>query len=89
MPVTSRVPASFTSPPGDVDVLLAWDIVTALDGGPAPTPYVPAPYPKIYRGERCAYVIRLYATDTTLLNDSSDTHDGERFFPFCIQNDLE
>ena len=86
---TQRVPASFTSPPGAVDVLLAWDIVTALDGGPAPDPYVPAPYPKIYRGERCAYVIRLYATDTTLLNDSSDTHDGERFFPFCIQNDLE
>ncbi len=85
---TTRVPAVIPSPSGDTGVLLAWDIIATLDGGVAPDPFVPAPYPKIYRGERCAYVIQLYATDTTLINDSGDTHHATRLFPFCIENDL-
>ena len=76
------------APPNDVGTLANWDIVSALDAGPAPDPYVPPPYPKIYRGERCAYLIRLYATDTTRLSDTGDHHDLEDFFPFCIVNDL-
>jgi hypothetical protein len=88
---TSRVPNELPvlpAVPNDVGVLAAWDIVSALDAGPAPSPYVPPPYPKIYRGERCAYLIRLYATDTTRLSDTGDTHDAEDVWPFCIVNDL-
>lgn len=88
---TSRVPnelPALPAAPNDVGVLAAWDIVSALDAGPAPDPYVPPPDPKIYRGERCAYLIRLYATDKTRLSDTGDTHDKEDFWPFCIVNDL-
>ena len=88
---STRVPnvlPALPPPPGDVGTLANWDIVSALDAGPPPDPYVPPPYPKIYRGERCAYLIRLYATDTTRLSDGSDHHDEEDFFPFCIVNDL-
>jgi hypothetical protein len=86
---TTRVPNVLpVSPPGDVGTLATWNIITALDAGPAPSPYVPPPDPKIYRGERCAYLIHLYATDKTLINDGADTHDREDFFPFCIVNDL-
>jgi hypothetical protein len=88
---TSRVPnelPALPAPPNDVGVLTAWDIIGALDAGPAPTPYVPPPYPKIYRGERCAYLLHLYATDTTRLSDTGDTHDGDDTWPFCIVNDL-
>ena len=74
--------------PNDVGVLATWDIVTALDAGVAPDPYVAPPYPKLYRGERCAYLIRLYARDKTLINDAGDIHDAEHSWPVCIMNDL-
>ena len=88
---TTRVPNSLPllpAPPGDIGVLATWDIVAALDAGPPPDPYVPPSDPKIYRGERCAYVIHLSATDKTLVNDAAGTHYGEDFWPFCIVNDL-
>jgi len=88
---TTRVPNALPNlppPPNDIGVLVSWNIVDALDAGPPPDPYVPPPYPKIYRGERCAYLIRLYATDETRINDNSDTHDREDFWPFCVMNDL-
>lgn len=71
----------------DTDVLTVWDIVSFLDAGPAPSPYVPPPYPKIYHGERCAYNIHLHATDITVVSDGT-THNGDDDFPFCIVNDL-
>ena len=63
-----------------------WDIVGALDAGPAQI--APAPYPKIYRGERCAYLIKLRVQDKTLLGDGGSVHYIEHDFPFCIMNDL-
>ncbi|HVS81572.1 MAG TPA: hypothetical protein VHE60_07540 [Pyrinomonadaceae bacterium] len=76
-----------TPPQVDTDVLTVWKIVLFLDAGNAPSPYVPPPYPKIYRGERCAYNIHLHATDTTVVNDGT-THNNDDDFPFCIVNDL-
>jgi hypothetical protein len=89
---TLRVPnvlPALPAPPNDVGVLANWNIVDALDAGPAPSPYVSPPYPKLYRGEQCAYLIRLYARDKTLINDATDVHDREDFWPVCIINDLE
>ncbi len=76
--------------PADTGLLHAWDIVGALDAGPMPSPYVPLPpgSPKIYRGERCAYLIVLEVRDTTRLGDSGDTHWVRHDWPFCIMNDL-
>ncbi len=74
-------------PPVDTDVLTVWNIVNFLDAGNPPTPYVAPPYPKIYRGERCAYNIHLHATDRTVVSDGT-THYGDDDFPFCITNDL-
>jgi hypothetical protein len=87
---TVRVPNVLpVSPPGDVGVLATWDIVTALDAGVQPPgPYVDPPYPQLYRGERCAYLIHLYARDNTLINDAGDVHDAEDYWPFCVVNDL-
>jgi hypothetical protein len=90
---TLRVPnilPALPAPPGDVGVLATWDIVSALDAGPAPSPgaYVPPPYPKLYRKEHCAYIIHLYARDKTRINDMGDIHDGEDDWPLCIINDL-
>jgi hypothetical protein len=89
---TQRVPNTLPvlpPAPGDVGVLATWDIVTALDAGPMPDPYVPPPYPKIYRGEFCAYLIQLYATDNTQVNDATTTHYKYDYWPFCIVNDLK
>jgi hypothetical protein len=90
---TLRVPnvlPTLPPPPGDIGVLATWDIVSALDAGPAPAPsaYVPPPYPKLYRTEHCAYIIHLYARDKTRINDMGDIHDGEDYWPLCIINDL-
>ncbi len=65
---------------------VGWNIVAALDAGP-PQPS-PAPDPKIYRGERCAYIIRLRVWDKTTVGDGGSTHYIEHEFPFCIMNDL-
>ncbi|HZI61681.1 MAG TPA: hypothetical protein VFD62_13260 [Pyrinomonadaceae bacterium] len=74
--------------PGGTGVLAAWDIVAALDAGPMAAGPVPDPYPKIYRGQRCAYVIQLTAIDTTHVGDAGGPHHDEDMFPFCIVNDL-
>jgi hypothetical protein len=75
--------------PPDTGVLHAWDIVKALDAGPRlPSSPAVAPDHKIYRGERCAYLITLYVSDTTRLRDSSDIHDIRHDWPFCIMNDI-
>ncbi|MGH8065122.1 MAG: hypothetical protein ACRERE_07735 [Candidatus Entotheonellia bacterium] len=87
---TLRVPnelPALPAAPNDVGVLATWDIVSALDAGPPPSPYVPPPYPKIYRGERCAYIIHLFATDNAVVSEGT-THHGNDYWPFCIVNDL-
>ncbi|HNS52042.1 MAG TPA: hypothetical protein PKO09_12775 [Anaerolineae bacterium] len=89
---TVRVPdvlPTLPAPPDDVGVLATWDVVTALDAGALPHPYVAPPYPKLYRGERCAYLIHLYACDETRINDNADIHDAEYYWPVCISNDLK
>ncbi|MBC8031875.1 MAG: hypothetical protein H7Z16_17465 [Pyrinomonadaceae bacterium] len=74
--------------PPDTGVLLSWDIVAALDAGPRPDdPAAVAPSPKIYRGERCAYLIRLDVADTTLVSEST-VHHIQHDWPFCIMNDI-
>lgn len=88
---TNRVPATLQqaplpAPPAAIGVLNSWDIVTALDAGPPAA--APAPYPKIYRGERCAYLIHLVVTDTTPQGDGGSVHTKEHYFPFCIMNDI-
>ena len=85
-PVPSARQVSLPAAPGDVGTLHSWDIVGALDAGP-PQPG-PPPYPKLYRGERCAYLIQLYVTDTTWINDKGDHHDLDFYWPFCIENDI-
>ena len=85
-PVPPDRQVALPAAPGDVGTLAGWDIVGALDAGPPAGP--PAPYPKIYRGDRCAYLIRLYVTDTTHVSDKGDTHDIDFYWPFCIENDL-
>ncbi len=73
--IVNRVPVLPGTPPvvvpsdANADELTIWDI-TKLDGGTAPSPYVPAPDPLIYRGESCTYSIRLFVTDTTVHNES-------------------
>ncbi|MEX2262501.1 MAG: hypothetical protein WD696_11155 [Bryobacteraceae bacterium] len=87
---TLRVPnelPALPAAPNDVGVLAIWDLVSALDAGPPPAVYVPPPYPKIYRGERCAYIIHLFATDNTVVSEGT-THHGNDYWPFCIVNDL-
>jgi hypothetical protein len=90
---TTPVPAdrelTLPAPPNDVGTLASWDVVGALDAGPAPPGGAPpAAYPKLYRGDRCAFLIRLYVTDKTWINDKGDRHDVQFDWPFCIENDL-
>lgn len=69
---TTRVPNVWpVLPPGTFGTLANWDIVTALDGGSGP---LPAHSPKILRGERCAYVVVMYVSDTTHVGDSGINH---------------
>jgi len=90
--VTTPVPGvRQVSPPTSPDdgVLHSWDIVAALDAGhKKPGDPDQAEYPKIYREESCAYIIHLYVTDTTWINDASDHHDREDEWAVCIYNDL-
>ena len=88
---STRVPnilqeAPLPALPANLAQLALWDIVGALDAGPPQI--APAPYPKIYRGERCAYLIRLQVWDKTLLDDGGSVHYIPHDFPFCIMNDL-
>jgi hypothetical protein len=87
----ARVPATLqeaplAAPPADIGMLSSWDIVGALDAGP-PTGGL-APDPKIFRGERCAYLLHLVVTDTTHRGDGGEVHTAEHYFPFCIMNDI-
>lgn len=90
---TTRVPSALQATPLDplpldTGVLTNWDIVAALDAGPNPGDGTPPDYPKIYRGERCAYLIELYVHDTTRIGDSGTPHQVWDLWPFCIMNDL-
>jgi hypothetical protein len=90
--ITTRVPALPAAPPviaptsANAGELAQWDLTT-LDAGPVPSPYVPPPYPKIYRGESCTYDLQLFVTDTTVVDESS-TH--YKYFPVPVKiiNDL-
>ena len=93
MDTPDRVPALPATPPvsipGDADAgeLAIWDI-TLLDGGTAPTPYVPVADPLLYRGESCAYTIRLYVKDNSIVNHDDDGHEAWDFESVKIINDL-
>ncbi len=90
--IPARVPALPALPPvavptdADADQLAIWDLAT-LDAGPKPSPYVPPPYPKIYRGESCSYILQLFVTDTSVVNEGS-THYIYHQVPLKIINDL-
>lgn len=74
--------------PAGTGTLASWDIVGALDAGPLPGGIPPDPYPKIYRKQRCAYLIELHVSDTTNVGGSGTPHQTWDYFPFCIMNDL-
>jgi hypothetical protein len=80
------------APPADdltnADVLTVWDIVKALDAGPMPPAPAPDPGEKIYRGQRCAYIVYLSVWDETHVSDDGGHADNDQF-PFCIVNDLQ
>jgi hypothetical protein len=83
-----RVPIDWpvlVSPDG---TLANWDIVGALDAGLPPTPYVPPPDGKLYRGERCAYVLHLHVEDETHVGDSGIHHDDDALYAINIINDI-
>jgi hypothetical protein len=75
--------------PAGTGTLASWDIVAALDAGPLPGGIPPDPYPKIYRNQRCAYLIELHVSDTTNVGGSGSPHQIWDYFPFCIMNDLD
>ena len=69
---TNRVPNIWPGPLGGAFGTLAnWDIVTALDGGSGP---LPPHSPQLPRGQRCAYVVNLWVSDTTHVGDSGNHH---------------
>jgi len=70
----------------DEGTLANWDIVGALDGGPGP---LPAGSAKLARGDRCAYVIILSASDTTHVGDSGSNHGtGPILYAINVINDI-
>lgn len=91
--IPNRVPALPAIPPvpipadADAEELAIWDI-TLLDGGTAPTPYVTAADPLIYRGESCPYTIRLYVRDNSIVDHDHDGHEAWDFESVKIINDL-
>jgi len=90
--ISTRVPALPALPPvvtptdADAGELAQWDLTT-LDAGAVPSPYVPPPYPKIYRGESCTYILQLFVTDTTIVNEGT-THYMYHQVPVKVVNDL-
>lgn len=84
---TTRVPNVWpTLPAGTFGTLANWDIVAALDGGTGP---LPLHSPKILRGERCAYVVVLYVSDTTHVGDSGSNHStGPILYAVNVINDI-
>lgn len=81
---STRVPNVWPGPlaPGADGPLAQWDIVAALDGGIAPGPA------KLARGERCAYVIGLGVSDTTLVGEGGVNHHATHLYAINIINDL-
>ena len=69
-------------------VLAEWDVISAIDAGPKPNPYVPPPSGKLYRGESCTYDIYLSANDKTFVGDGGNNHGYQVSFPIKIVNDL-
>ena len=95
--VTSRVPALPGAPPvvtptaTDAGELATWDL-TALDAGPkppSPPPPPPAPDPLLYRGDSCTFIVQLFVTDNSAINDDSSTHYTYHQVPVKIVNDLQ
>src|SRR5205085_12558815 len=82
-----RVPNIWPGPIGSaVGTLTSWDIVGDLDGGPGP---LPPGSPKLPRGQRCAYVIVLVVSDTTLVGDSHNNHStGPILYAINVINDI-
>jgi hypothetical protein len=89
--VPNILPALPPSPPPPAlpgGVLAEWDIISAIDAGPMPSPYTPPPSGKLYRGESCTYDLYLSANDRTLVGDGANNHGYTVSFPVKIVNDL-
>lgn len=81
-----RVPNVWSEVAPGADGLLAeWDIVAAIDNGAA---VPPAGSGKLQRGTRCAYIISLSVSDTTLVGEGGGGHSGYHPFAVNIINDL-
>lgn len=92
-PIPSRAiwKGGATEPPTDVLAILdlSWldaDTPATLDDAGVP---IPASH-RLTRGTSCTYVIKLYADDKTIVNESTDHHipGGYYSFPVKIVNDL-
>lgn len=90
--VANRVPALPAMPPvldptpANAGELALWDL-QSLDAGPKPSPYVAAPDSKLYHGESCSYVLQLFVTDRTIINEGT-THYVYHPVPLKLINDL-
>lgn len=90
--ITTRVPALPVIPPvavpvdADAGELAQWNLNT-LDAGADPGTGVPPPYPKIYRRTSCTYILQLFVTDTTIVNEGT-THYVYHQVPVKLVNDL-
>lgn len=71
--------------PGADGLLAEWDIIAAIDNG-AVAP--PAGSGKLQRGTRCAYIIALSVSDTTLVGEGGSGHGAYHPFAVNIINDL-
>ena len=82
-----RVPSVWAEVAPMADGTLAnWNIIADLDfGGPGPVPPGSA---KLGRGERCAYVIGLSVSDTTLVGEGGVNHSMPHTYAINIINDL-
>jgi hypothetical protein len=95
-PPIVRVPNLWTATaptPAQAAVLASWDIVGALDGGPALPPESCTLSPlascwQLPRGCHCAYVIELEVVDTTWVGDGGDNHHLLNLYAVNIINDI-
>jgi hypothetical protein len=73
--------------PAQTSTLALWDIITALDaGGPVVNPSKPWQLP---RGQQCAYVLSISASDTTLIDNAAGTNSiGPVVYGITIVNDI-
>jgi len=84
LPGTTPVPVPTDADAGELAI---WDI-TSLNAGTAPSPYVPAPDPMIYKGESCTYTLKLHVRDNSIVNHDADGHEIWDFESVKIINDL-